>query len=46
MWTLDSLTPDETGTYPGHNMYGVNPIYMYKQASKSWIGVYHKVAQG
>lgn len=43
MYTRDSLTPDETGTYPGNNMYGVHPIYMYKYASGSWVGVFHKI---
>jgi hypothetical protein len=44
MWTRDSLTPDETGTLPGNNMYGVHPIYMFKHNKAAWVGAFYKNA--
>jgi len=44
MHSRDAATPDETGTLPGSNMYGVHPFFMYKYTTDSWVGVYYKLA--
>ncbi len=45
MHSRDQPTPDEHGTLPGANMYGVHPFFMYKYQSNAWVGVYYKLAQ-
>lgn len=44
MWSRDQPTPDETGTLPGSNMYGVHPYFMYKHKQGAWVGVLYKLA--
>jgi len=44
MHSRDVATPDETGSLPGNNMYGVHPFFMYKYTTSSWVGVYYKLA--
>jgi hypothetical protein len=45
MWAKDIDNPWENGRLPGKQVYGVHPFYMFKHASKSWVGVYHNNAQ-
>ena len=45
MWAKDIDNPVENGKLPGKNNYGVHPFYMFKHATKSWVGVYHNLAQ-
>lgn len=45
MWTKDTDNPVESGRLPGSNNYGVHPFYMFKHADRSWLGVYHNLAQ-
>jgi len=44
MWSRDQPTPDEEGTLPGANMYGVHPYFMYKHKQGAWVGVLYKLA--
>jgi len=45
MWAKDIDNPSENGQLPGKETYGVHPFFIYKHASKSWIGVYSNNAQ-
>jgi len=44
LWTLDTANPEEHGTLPGANLYGVHPFYMARATDETWFGVYTNLA--
>ena len=44
LWSRDSPNPEEKGTFPSSNMYGVHPFYMARASDDSWFGVFTAVA--
>ena len=46
LWSRDSPNDVERGEFPGANIYGTHPFYMYydQSGTSSWVGVYTNLA--
>lgn len=44
LWSLDTANPEQTGKYPGSNMYGTHPFIMGQAPDNTWFGMFYNVA--